>query len=139
MHRLPERLRGAAPRRQFGRDRRENVPAVEGGAGPADAEARELRGVEPDHLGVRMSAHDRRQQAIVGREENMSLRADTATMSREVPDPRVHHGDVHRAGRKILERARQPEAGFGRPVDHDLVREVDDLRLREAASGCAPS
>ena len=37
----------------------------------------------------------------------------------------VHDGHVHRARRKVPERAPQPEAGLGGPVDQDLVRQVD--------------
>ncbi len=47
-------------------------------------------------------------------------------------DPRVDDGDVDGAERKVPERAGQPEARLGRPVHHDLVREIDDARVVEA-------
>ena len=59
--------------------------------------------------------------------------AVTAMMSREVPTPGSTTATCTVPGGKVAERARQPEARFGRPVHDDLVREIDDARVGEAA------
>ena len=55
--------------------------------------------------------------------QDVALRADAG----------IDDGDVHGAGRKILVRTADPEAGFGRPLRRNVVRQVDDARVRKAA------
>ncbi len=52
-------------------------------------------------------------------------------------DARVHHGHVHRAGRKVAVGTREPEAGLDRPVSRYFVCQVDNLCLGAAREDCA--
>ena len=99
-------------------------------------ETRELSGAEAHDQRIRRTAHDGRQQPVVGREEQMVAGAHGDDAARGA-DARIHHRDVHRAGRKIPEGAREPEAGLRGPVHHDLVRQIDDARGREAREHAA--
>ncbi len=93
---------------------------------------RKLRRVEAHDERVRGAAHERREQAVIGGEEVVPAGAHRDDVARGA-DARIDHRDVHRPGREVTERARQPEAGFCGPVHHDLVRQIDDARLRESA------
>ena len=103
--------------------RRKNVAAVEGGAGPADAEARQLRGVESHDRGVRVAADDRRQQAIVRREEDMAPRRhrDDVARGARPPDPPRRRGPCP-AGNTRTTRASQNPASAGQWTTISCVR-----------------
>ena len=117
--------------------RREDIPPVKGGAGVVDAEPRQPLGPQ---------AHDPRAcgwRATTGASSPLSgatnrcSAALTSTMSREVPTPGSTTAMCTVPGGKVLEGPRQPEPGLGRPVNHDLVGEVDDPRRRQAAEDAA--
>jgi len=58
--------------------------------------------------------------AVIFDGDDVALRADA----------RVDDGDMYCAGREIAIGPHQPEACFGRPVDMNFMRQVDDAYVR---------
>ena len=129
--RLAEPLQWAAPGGELGGDGGENVPAVEGSARSMHSEARQLRGAQAHDQRVACATDDRGQQAVVGRQEIVSTGLHGQNVARGA-DARIDYRDVHGCRREVVEGVRQPEARLRRPVHHDLMREIDDARRREA-------
>ena len=76
------------------------------------------------------------QQAVVGREEQLPVGLDDRDVPRTA-DARIDDGDVHSARRKVPEGTAEPEAGLGRPVHQDRVRQVDEPGRRKAPQDLA--
>src|SRR5487761_868505 len=101
-----------------------------------DAEARQSLRAQAHDAGPRVPSDHRGQQSVVRRDEEMLPGAHHDDVARG-PYSGVHYRDVHSSRRKVPEGPGQPEPGLGGPMDHDLVREVDDPRRRHAAEDAA--
>ena len=130
---LAEVRRHAAPGGQLRSDGREDVPAVEGGARAVNAEHARARRREPHDRWRRDAVRRSGASSPLSGARNTVAAGRTAMMSREVPTPGSTTAMCTVPGGKVLEGARQPEARFRRPVHEDLVRQIDDARVGEAA------
>ena len=135
-HPFAEVCRHAAAGRQFRRERRKNIPPMEGGADFENAQPGKTRTVELHDDRIRIAGHNRRQQAVIGGEKDMSGSGDRKDIPRS-PHAGVDYSDMYGASRKISERARQPEPRFRRPVDNDLMRQIHNARRGKAAQNDA--
>src|SRR5262249_48955953 len=117
-------------------DRREDVAPVKGGARVVHAEPREWRRPEAHDEGFARAGNDRREQAVVGCEEVMAPGTSGDDMTRST-EAGIDSRHVHGTGRKVVEGSCEPEAGLGGPVHDDLVREIDEARLRESREDTA--
>src|SRR6185437_9876734 len=126
----------AAPCRELGPDGCEDVPSVEGGARVLNADSRKPLRPQAHDRGPGMARDQRRQEPIVRRDEQMLCGGHDDDVPGG-PHPGVDDRHVYGAGREVLEGSGQPEPCLGRPMNHDLVSEVDDPRRRQAAEDTA--
>ena len=124
--RLAEIARLAAPGGQFRGDRREDVAPVEGGARLCDAEARELCAVERTITArIGDAAHDRREQAVVGGEEDMPAAPDRDDARARCPTPGSTTATCTVPGGKYAKaRASQKPASAGQCTTISCVRSM---------------
>jgi hypothetical protein len=116
---------------QFRRNGCKDVPPVESSARPVQTEARQSRRIKLNNRCARVAGDDWGEQPIIGREKHMILHGHRHYLAR-CADAGIDDGDVHSSGWKVLEGASQPEPRLCRPVNDDLVGEIDDPGFRKS-------
>src|SRR4051812_49296370 len=77
----------------------------------------------------RIGTEDHTQQAVIGRDESMTGRF-RQNRPPGTPHSGIYYRNVYRPFRKTMPGLSQRVGGFRNRVGRDLVRDIDDLRLR---------
>src|SRR5579862_2129251 len=133
---LAERIESAAAGRELSGHGREDIAPMEGRARTLHAEVLEPRGGQAHDARAARATHHRSEQPVVRCDEVVRAREHRDDVARG-SDPRIHYGHMHRSWREIAESAGQPESRLCRPVDEDLVGQVDDACRGEATEDAA--
>ena len=115
----------------------EDVAAVKRIARRRDAEGPKSVDIEVEDSRRRVPFEYPGQQTVVRCQENMAVRLDEKD-SAFGADAWIDDRDVYGAGWKIAVRAIDPEAGLGRPLRRNVVRQIDDLGVPETTEYGTP-